>query len=85
MSAPDTNLKKQERQHRAPLWGIWAGLGIVVLLFLGWLGWVIAGGEAPEAQGTVMDDFTGQSEQVNEDAAVERDAQDLNSVPAGAD
>lgn len=85
MSAPDTNLKRQERQHRAPLWGIWASLGLVALLFLGWIGWVMANGQAPEQQSTVIDDFTGRSERVNPDAAVERDAEELNSVPAGAD
>ncbi|EPX81990.1 hypothetical protein [Salipiger mucosus] len=37
MSAPDTNVRNQERAHRPSLWGIWGALIVVALLFVGWL------------------------------------------------
>lgn len=48
MSAPDTNLKKQERQHRAPLMGIKGVLALVAVLFLGYL-FYLTGTDAPGA------------------------------------
>ncbi|MFN4171084.1 MAG: hypothetical protein ACK4GW_04965 [Pseudorhodobacter sp.] len=36
MSAPQTNIKRQQRRHRGPLIGITAGLTFVVLLALGY-------------------------------------------------
>ncbi|RVT84044.1 hypothetical protein DXV76_10095 [Rhodobacteraceae bacterium CCMM004] len=39
MSAPDTDIKKQERRHKGPLVGIaWAAgvAGVLLVLFLGW-------------------------------------------------
>ena len=37
MSAPNTNLEKQERRHRGPLIGITAGLAFVAVLLLGYV------------------------------------------------
>ncbi|WP_417723901.1 hypothetical protein [Salipiger sp.] len=37
MSAPDTDIDKQKRRHRTPLWGMWGGLILVAILFFGWL------------------------------------------------
>ncbi len=37
MSAPDTDLKKQERRHRGPLWGILAVLVLVAVGFFAYL------------------------------------------------
>lgn len=85
MSAPDTNVKKQEKQHRGSLWGIWAGLGFVAVLFVVWLLWVFANGQEPTEPSAQVDDFTGQVEQVDEGAAVQRDTEEANTVPAGAD
>ena len=42
MSAPDTNIKTQKKQHKGPLGGIWFGLGFVALLLIVWLAWVFA-------------------------------------------
>ncbi|GGG65903.1 hypothetical protein GCM10011415_10870 [Salipiger pallidus] len=57
MSAPDTNVKRQEKQHKAPLLGMWVGLGFVALLFVGWLFYVAADGseeeQTPETGSTV--------------------------------
>lgn len=51
MSAPDTDVHKQERQHRAPLWGIWGGLGLVAILFLGWLAFWATNPDSGEGTG----------------------------------
>ncbi|MBY6003596.1 hypothetical protein KUV62_06740 [Salipiger bermudensis] len=48
MSAPDTNIKTQEKQHKGPLVGIWGGLGIVAILLVGWLAWVFAAADDSE-------------------------------------
>lgn len=37
MSAPNTNLEKQERRHRGPLIGITAGLLFVAVLLFGYI------------------------------------------------
>lgn len=55
MSAPDTNIEKQKREHRAPLWGMWAGLGLVAVLFLAWMGYVVGNGDTPGAEGEGLD------------------------------
>lgn len=47
MSAPQTNLEKQERRHWGPLTGIALGLAFVVVLFVGWLIWETANGQNP--------------------------------------
>lgn len=41
MSAPDTNLKKQKRRHRGPLWGIIAALVLAAILFVGYLAYTV--------------------------------------------
>ena len=40
MTPPDSNLDKQKKRHRGPLWGIAAVLVLVALLFLGYLTYV---------------------------------------------
>ncbi len=47
MSAPDTNISKQEQQHRGPLTGMALGIGFVVLIGLAFLTWVVANGNNP--------------------------------------
>ncbi|WP_150297131.1 hypothetical protein [Salipiger aestuarii] len=85
MSAPDTDIDKQEKRHRAPLWGMWGGLGLVAILFLGWLLWTVSQGSEPETPVERMDDFTGQVEEVDPNAPTTRDAETTNTVPAGSD
>ncbi len=62
MSAPKTNIDKQNRRHRGPLVGMWIAVGLVLLLFVIWLLWVFAfsepneefiGDEVPGTQGEV--------------------------------
>ncbi|MCX7566297.1 hypothetical protein OS189_08070 [Sulfitobacter sp. F26169L] len=38
MSAPDTNINKQEKRHRPSLWSVKGAMLIVVLIFLGIVG-----------------------------------------------
>lgn len=41
MSAPDTDLQKQERWHKGPLIGMAAGIvfaGVVIAFLAGWIG-----------------------------------------------
>lgn len=42
MSAPNTNIEKQERRHRGPLTGMWIAVAFAVVLFIGWLVWMFA-------------------------------------------
>ncbi|NIY72492.1 hypothetical protein HCZ30_08590 [Marivivens donghaensis] len=44
MSAPDTNLKKQEKRHSGPLIGMGIAVAIVVVVFFAWMGGVFSGG-----------------------------------------
>ena len=39
MSAPDTDLEKQRKRHRGPIWGISIGLLFVALVALGAFFW----------------------------------------------
>lgn len=47
MSAPDTNIEKQERQHRPALSGMAIAAGFAALLFVGWVLMVFFGGDDP--------------------------------------
>lgn len=47
MSAPQTNIEKQQRRHWGPLAGIALGILVVAVLFIGWMVWVTANGQEP--------------------------------------
>lgn len=47
MSAPQTNIEKQERRHRPALGGMTIAVGFAALLFVGWILWVFAAGNTP--------------------------------------
>lgn len=49
MSAPDTNIRRQEHQHRAPLTGMKAVVGFVAVLLLIYVGYLFVAADAPEA------------------------------------
>lgn len=52
MSAPDTNIAKQERQHKGPLTGMALGIGFVAVIALAFLTWVVANGNNPGEEAT---------------------------------
>lgn len=54
MSAPDTNLERQKKRHRAPLVGIWASLALVAVLFIGWLLFYAVSPDSEETGGPLM-------------------------------
>ena len=47
MSAPDTNLEKQTKRHKGPLYGIVIVLAFVAALFLAYSTWIVS--QADEA------------------------------------
>jgi hypothetical protein len=52
MSAPNTDLEKQVKRHRGPIWGISIGLALVVALAVGaalWQGIPLEEQAAPDA------------------------------------
>ncbi|HBM59266.1 MAG TPA: hypothetical protein DD444_08745 [Citreicella sp.] len=67
MSAPDTNLDRQKRRHKGPLWGIWGGLAVVAVLFVIWLAYAMTD-TTPETEPVADPATTEQSEVPAEDA-----------------
>jgi hypothetical protein len=62
MSAPNTNLDKQARQHRGPLRGMFAAV-LFALVLLGLLAfWVFGQGGTPEGAATQTEVTTGETE-----------------------
>ena len=60
MSAPDTNVEKQEKKHKAPLGGMIAVVAFALLLLLGLVFFVFGNGEEPDAAGAQVDGRTGE-------------------------
>jgi hypothetical protein len=60
MSAPDTNVEKQEEKHKPALLGIKGVVGFAALLLVLFVGWVIINGQAPETPATQIDGRTGE-------------------------
>ena len=63
MSAPQTNIEKQERRHAAPIWGII--LAVIFGVIVGGLlttGTAFFGGDQPEGAETRIDGRTGAEE-----------------------
>ncbi|MBU2963422.1 hypothetical protein KO516_21860 [Citreicella sp. C3M06] len=89
MSAPDTDVPTQKKRHRPPLLGMWAGLGLVAILFLGWLFMTVGAGTEDGAESetpvTQMDGASGQVEQVSPADAATSDDVTINSPAADAD
>ena len=59
MSAPDTNIEKQQKRHRPSLTGIGLAAGFAALLLVGFLGWVFAKGDSPDGAERQIDSRTG--------------------------
>lgn len=86
MSAPDTDVPTQKKRHRPPLLGMWLGLGLVAILFVGWLFMTVgAGTQETTEPGTPMEGGSGQVEQVDPEDAAASDDVIINSPPAEAD
>lgn len=64
MSAPDTNIEKQQRRHAGPLTGMTVAVVFAGLLLVGLIGWTVYNAGVPEGSETQIDGRTG--------AAVER-------------
>ena len=60
MSAPDTNVKKQEEKHKPALLGIKGAIAFAALLLALFVGWVIVNGQSPDGSETRIDGRTGQ-------------------------
>lgn len=50
MSASNTNIEKQVRRHRGPLFGIAAVLAFAAILFAGFMVWTAYQSDNPEAE-----------------------------------
>ena len=50
MSAPDTNIEKQERQHKPSLWGIKLAAAVGVLMLIAIVGGAFSNAEGPDAE-----------------------------------
>ena len=60
MSAPDTDIKKQEKDHKGPLIGMAFGVAFAGVLLIGFLVWLSANGETPEGAAVQIDGRTGE-------------------------
>jgi cytoskeletal protein RodZ len=85
MSAPNTNLDKQETQHRGPLRGMFAVVlfALVLLVILGF--WAFNRGGTPEGAATQTEVTTGETESTGStDAVSANDSPDEESDAATA-
>ncbi|MFD1509063.1 hypothetical protein [Lacimonas salitolerans] len=59
MSAPNTDVEKQEKKHKPSLLGMKGAVAFAVVLLILFGGWVIVNGNAPETPETRIDGRTG--------------------------
>lgn len=59
MSAPDTNVKKEERRHRPALTGMAVAAGFAGLLLIAFLVYIFVSAGEPEGAETQIDGRTG--------------------------
>ena len=59
MSAPETNVEKQKKQHKPALMGIRAAVLFALVLLLGLIGWVASQGQTPVDPEVKIDGRTG--------------------------
>ena len=60
MSAPDTDLKKQKKDHRPAIWGMRSVVIFAAVLLLLLVGWVVLRGNEPVTPDQRIDASTGQ-------------------------
>ncbi|WP_108483425.1 hypothetical protein [Oceaniglobus ichthyenteri] len=61
MSAPDTNVKKQEKHHKPALFGMGAAIGFAALILAAFIGWTVYKGGEPEGAAVQIDSRTGEA------------------------
>jgi len=59
MSAPETNVERQKKQHRPALMGIRGAVLFALVLLLGLIGWVASKGQEPVDADVKIDGRTG--------------------------
>ncbi|MBV0914055.1 hypothetical protein [Anianabacter salinae] len=60
MSAPKTDIEKQERRHKGPLVGIAVAVSVALLLLLALTAYVVMTGNEPDGADTLIDGRTGE-------------------------
>ncbi len=60
MSAPETNVEKQKKQHKPALMGIRGAVLFALVLLLGLIGWVASNGQTPIDPDVKIDGRTGE-------------------------
>ncbi|WP_116597275.1 hypothetical protein [Primorskyibacter marinus] len=63
MSAPQTNVETQEKNHRPALGAMKFAVGAALVLFIVFVIWMFAAGDDPEGAETQIDGRTGEVEQ----------------------
>lgn len=63
MSAPNTDVEKQEKRHKPALIGMGAAVAWSVVLLIGLITWVVWQGNEPEGAEAVVDGRTGAVEE----------------------
>ena len=71
MSAPHTDLDKQEKRHKAPLLGMGAAVMFAAVLLVLMIGWLVMRGGTPEGSQTQIDGRTGEAGQGTAEPAVD--------------
>jgi hypothetical protein len=59
MSAPDTNIQTQKRQHRGPLAGMQVVVAFALILLMVFVGWIWFQSDGPEGAEFQIDGRTG--------------------------
>ncbi|SEM52552.1 hypothetical protein SAMN04488003_101420 [Loktanella fryxellensis] len=82
MSAPQTNLDKQEKQHRGPLRGMALVVVFALLLLGGFMLWTSSSSDGIEGADTQTDARTGQSVEAETGEAVPATDAPATAAPA---
>lgn len=70
MSAPKTNLEKQERRHKGPLIGMGLGVAFAALLLFAFVTWLAYQGNEPGEPEIQIDGRTGEEEPVRDNEVI---------------
>lgn len=66
MSAPDTNVEREEQKHKTPLLGIGGSILWAGVLLVGLIVWISYNGSTPEEQGVQIEVVPGEGATVEE-------------------